>query len=78
MVMAACSPSELAEAIPFTNLYLPDYTMALAYQADHVFTNLLRLSDHESHVPTVVKLGTDSLQVASVSKPTSTVALLQY
>jgi hypothetical protein len=41
--------------------------MALAYEANHVFTNLLRMSDHESHVPVVVKLGVDSMQVASVS-----------
>lgn len=41
--------------------------MALAYEADHVFTNLLRLSDHGAHVPVVVKLGMDALQVASVS-----------
>lgn len=66
-LVSACSPAELAVAIPFTNLYLPTYTMALAYEADHVFTNLLRMSDHDSHVPVVVKLGIDSMQVASVS-----------
>lgn len=66
-LVTACSPSELAVAIPFTKLYLPTYTMALAYEADHVFTNLLRMSDHDSHVPVVVKLGVDSMQVASVS-----------
>ena len=66
-LVTACSPAELAAAIPFTNLYLPTYTMALAYEADHVFTNLLRMSDHDSHVPVVVKLGVDSMQVASVS-----------
>jgi hypothetical protein len=42
--------------------------MELAYEADHVFTNLLCLSDHEMQVPVVVKLGHDCLQIASVSK----------
>lgn len=65
--MAASSPAELAEFIPFTSLALPDYTMALAYEADHVFTNLLCLADHEQQVPVVVKLGHDCMQVASVS-----------
>jgi hypothetical protein len=40
--------------------------MELAYEADHVFTNLMSLSDHEMQVPVVVKLGHDCLQVASV------------
>lgn len=42
--------------------------MALAYEAEHVFTNLLCLSDHEQQVPVVVKLGHDCMQVASVSR----------
>lgn len=66
-IVAACSPVELGEAIPFTTLSLPDYTMALAFEAEHVFTNLLRLSDHEAHVPVVIKVGADAVQVASVS-----------
>ena len=70
-VVAASSPAELAEFIPFTSLALPEYTMALAYEADHVFTNLLCLSDHEQQVPVVVKLGHDCLQIASVSLPRS-------
>lgn len=41
--------------------------MALAYEAEHVFTNLLWLSDHERQVPVVVKLGHDCIQIASVS-----------
>lgn len=41
--------------------------MALAYEADHVFTNLVCLSDHGMQIPVVVKLGHDCLQVASVS-----------
>jgi len=41
--------------------------MALAYEAEHVFTNLLCLSDHEQQVPVVVKLGHDCMQIASVS-----------
>lgn len=41
--------------------------MALAYETDHVFENLLKLSDHDSHVPIVLKLGSSSMQVASVS-----------
>lgn len=40
--------------------------MSLAYEADHVFTNLLCLGEHEQHVPVVVKLGHDCLQIASV------------
>ncbi|WVF65508.1 hypothetical protein IAT40_000236 [Kwoniella sp. CBS 6097] len=67
-VVAASSPSELADFIPFTSLALPEYTMALAYEADHVFTNLLCIADHEMQVPVVVKLGHDSLQVASWRK----------
>lgn len=69
-LVTACSPVELGELIPFTSLSLPDYTMALAFEAEHVFTNLLRLSDHESHVPVVIKVGADALQVASVSAAT--------
>ncbi|WRT69099.1 uncharacterized protein IL334_006083 [Kwoniella shivajii] len=67
-VIACSSPSELAESIPFTSLALPEYTMALAYEADHVFTNLLYVADHEMQVPVVVKLGHDSLQIASWKK----------
>jgi len=40
--------------------------MSMAYEADHVFTDLLCLSDHGQQVPVVVKLGHDCLQVASV------------
>lgn len=68
-IVAVSSPSELAESIPFTSLALPEYTMALAYEADHVFTNLLYVSEREAQVPVVVKLGQDALQVASVSRP---------
>ncbi|OCF79181.1 neurofibromin 1 [Kwoniella mangroviensis CBS 8886] len=67
-VVACSSPSELADSIPFTSLALPEYTMALAYEADHVFTNLLCVADHEMQVPVVVKLGHDSLQIASWKK----------
>lgn len=67
MVVGASSPAELAEAIPFTTLALPEYTLSLAYEADHVFTNLLCLSDHQHQVPVVVKLGHDCLQIATVS-----------
>ncbi|WVQ63868.1 uncharacterized protein L199_002024 [Kwoniella botswanensis] len=67
-VIACSSPSELADSIPFTSLALPEYTMALAYEADHVFTNLLCVADHEMQVPVVVKLGHDSLQIASWKK----------
>jgi neurofibromin 1 len=66
-VVAASSPAELAEFIPFTSLALPEYTMALAFEADHVFTNLFSLSDHDMQVPVVVKLGHACLQIASVS-----------
>jgi neurofibromin 1 len=66
-VITSCSPSELGEFIPFTNLGLPDFTMNLAFEADHVFTNLLKLSTHEAQMPVVVKLGLTCLQVASVS-----------
>lgn len=41
--------------------------MNLAFEADHVFTNLLKLSTHEAQMPVVVKLGLTCLQVASVS-----------
>lgn len=40
--------------------------MSLAYEADHVFTNLLYISDHKQEMPVVVKLGHDCLQIASV------------
>jgi neurofibromin 1 len=66
-IVAASSPAELAEFIQFSSLALPEYTMALAYEAEHVFTNLLCLSDHEQQVPVVVKLGHDCMQIASVS-----------
>lgn len=42
--------------------------MALAYETDHVFENLLKLSDHDSHIPIVLKLGSSSMQIASVSE----------
>ncbi len=44
--------------------------MALAFEADHVFTNLLCLADHDRQVPVVVKLGHDCIQIASVSYST--------
>ena len=66
-IVAVSSPAELAEFIPFTSLALPEGTMILAYEAEHVFTNLLCLLDHEKQVPVVVKLGHDCMQVASVS-----------
>ncbi|KAK4687682.1 neurofibromin 1, partial [Tremellales sp. Uapishka_1] len=77
-IVAASSPAELAEFIPFTSLALPEYTMALAYEADHVFTNLLCLSDHEMQVPVVLKLGHDCLQIASWRKQDLTSSLKAY
>ncbi|ORY28775.1 hypothetical protein BCR39DRAFT_533800 [Naematelia encephala] len=77
-VVAASSPAELAEIIPFTSLALPEFTMALAYEADHVFTNLLTLTDHQQQVPVVVKLGYDCLQVASWRKQDITTAIKAY
>jgi neurofibromin 1 len=68
-VITACSPSELGETVPFTNLNLPDFTMNLAFEADHVFTNLLKVSTHEAQMPVIVKLGITCLQIASVSPP---------
>jgi neurofibromin 1 len=65
-IISASSPSELAESIPFTSLSLPELTMELAFEARHVFTNLLSTSDHEHHVPVVAKLGNDCLQIGSV------------
>nr|XP_018259204.1 neurofibromin 1 [Kwoniella dejecticola CBS 10117]OBR81362.1 neurofibromin 1 [Kwoniella dejecticola CBS 10117] len=67
-VIACSSPSELADFIPFTSLALPEYTMALAFEADHVFTNLLCVADHETQVPVIVKQGHGSLQIASWKK----------
>jgi neurofibromin 1 len=75
-VITACSPSELGETIPFTNLNLPDFTMNLAFEADHVFTNLLKVSNHEAQMPVVVKLGITCLQIASVSNVASLTALI--
>jgi hypothetical protein len=66
-IVAVCSPSELGESIPFTTLHFPDYTMNLAYNTDTVFTNLLKVSDHDSHTPIIVKLGVECLQMATVS-----------
>ena len=40
-VVGASSPAELADFVPFTTLALPEKTMILAYEAEHVFTNLL-------------------------------------
>lgn len=77
-IVAASSPAELAEFIPFTSLALPDLTMALAYEADRVFTNVLSLIDHEMQVPVVVKLGHDCLQVASRLKADVTTTLKSY
>lgn len=67
-VIAASSPAELHDFIPAFNGYdMPERTKILAYNAENVFTNLLCLSDHEQLVPVVVKLSTESIQVASVS-----------
>lgn len=79
-VIAASSPAELAEFITFSSLALPEYTMALAYEAEHVFTNLLMLSDHEQQIPVVVKLGHDCMQIASVSReePSCQISSLMY
>ncbi|KIR99934.1 neurofibromin 1 [Cryptococcus deuterogattii 2001/935-1] len=77
-VVAASSPSELVNHIPFSSLALPEHTMALAYEADHVFTNLVCLSDHGMQIPVVVKLGHDCLQVASWRKQDLTSSLKSY
>ena len=69
-VVSISSPAELAEVIPFTSLELPESTLSLAFEADHVFTNLLLLADHDRQTPVVVKLGHDYLQIASVRQPT--------
>ncbi|ORX39325.1 putative ras GTPase activator [Kockovaella imperatae] len=77
-VVAVSSPAELAEVIPFTSLALPETTMILAYEAEHVFTNLLCLLDHEKQVPVVVKLGHDCMQVASWRKQDLTPGVKSY
>ncbi|OXB36317.1 neurofibromin 1 [Cryptococcus neoformans] len=77
-VVAASSPSELVDHIPFSSLALPEHTMALAYEADHVFTNLVCLSDHGMQIPVVVKLGHDCLQIASWRKQDLTPSLKSY
>lgn len=67
-VIAASSPAEIHDLIPAFNGYeLPERTKILAYNAENVFTNLMCLSDHEQQVPVVVKLSSESIQVASVS-----------
>jgi neurofibromin 1 len=67
-VIAASSPAEIHDYIPaFSGYELPERTKVLAYNAENVFTNLLCVSDHEQLVPVVVKLSTESIQVASVS-----------
>ncbi|WOO81456.1 Neurofibromin [Vanrija pseudolonga] len=77
-IVGASSPAELAEFVPFTTLMLPEHTLALAFEADHVFTNLLWLADHESQMPVVVKLGDDCLQVASWRKQDITPTVKSY
>jgi neurofibromin 1 len=77
-VVAASSPGELADLIPYTTLALPDHTMALAFDAEHVFTNLLCITDHEMQVPVVVKLGSDCIQVATWRKQDVTQTLKAY
>lgn len=77
-VVAAASPAELADFIPYSTLALPERTMALAFEAEHVFTNLLTIADHEMQVPVVVKLGNDCLQIASWRKQDLTQTLKSY
>ncbi|ODN95826.1 neurofibromin 1 [Cryptococcus wingfieldii CBS 7118] len=77
-VAAASSPGELVDHIQFTSLALPEHTMVLAYEADHVFTNLVCLSEHGMQVPVVVKLGHDCLQVASWRKQDLTTNIRSY
>jgi len=77
-VVAASSPGELADLIPYTTLALPDRTMALAFDAEHVFTHLLCITDHEMQVPVVVKLGSDCIQVATWRKQDITQSLKAY
>nr|XP_031861450.1 uncharacterized protein CI109_003054 [Kwoniella shandongensis]KAA5528522.1 hypothetical protein CI109_003054 [Kwoniella shandongensis] len=77
-VVSASSPTELGELIPFTSLLLPEHTMALAFEAEHVFTNLLCLSDHDMQLPVVVKLSHDCLQIASWRKQDITASLKAY
>ncbi|KAK8844111.1 hypothetical protein IAR55_006905 [Kwoniella newhampshirensis] len=77
-MLAASSPSELGESIPFTSLLLPDHTMALAFEAEHVFTNLLCLADHDMQLPVVVKLSHDCLQIASWRKQDITATIKSY
>ena len=77
-VIGVSSPAELAEFVPFTSLALPEATMILAYEAEHVFTNLLCLLDHEKQVPVIVKLGYDCMQVASWRKQDLTPSIKSY
>lgn len=77
-VVAAASPAELADYVPYSTLALPERTMALAFEAEHVFTNLLTIADHEMQVPVVVKLGNDCLQIASWRKQDLTQTLKSY
>lgn len=77
-VVAVSSPGELADLIPYTTLALPERTMALAFDAEHVFTNLLCITDHEMQVPVVVKLGSDCIQVATWRKQDLTPTLKAY
>ncbi|CAK9779949.1 putative ras GTPase activator [Cutaneotrichosporon oleaginosum] len=78
-VIAASSPAEIHDYIPAFNGYeLPERTKVLAYNAENVFTNLLCVSDHEQLVPVVVKLSTESIQVASWRKQDLTPTVKSY
>ena len=63
---AVCSLGELAEVIPYTAIALPHSTMELAFEPEHVFTGLLRVSDHERQIPVILRLDQVYAQVASV------------
>ena len=64
-IVAASQLSELGEAIPYTSLALPEYSMMTA-ENERVFEHLLSLSDHERQVPVVVKVLQDRMLIASV------------
>lgn len=78
-VIAASSPAEIHDLIPAFNGYeLPERTKVLAYNAENVFTSLQCVSDHEQLVPVVVKLSTESIQVASWRKQDLTPSVKSY
>lgn len=65
--MSVSQPDDLQASVPYVTLNLPDSTMQLAYNSVKVYRPVFVISDHEMQMQIGLKVGEDSIQLASVS-----------